>query len=124
MDQTEVQSLLEALEAQSLSADAAYEKLGQEELGVGASPADLMQAGKRAFNNAWDTVKVGICASDIVKKGATDTNAIDSGTIAALVSSASGAVMWSSVNIALVSYIAARIGVRILCAPLWDAEEE
>ena len=124
MNDTEVKFLLDQFEAQSLSDDSAYEKLGAEELGVGAAPADLVRAGKRAFDNAWDTVKVSICASDIVKKSATNQNAIDSGTVAALISSASGAVMWSSVNIALVAYIAARVGVRILCTPLWETENE
>lgn len=120
MDNVQVYSMLAQFEAQSLSTEDAYVRLGQEELGVGATPVDLLRAGKRVFDNSIASVRSHICGSEFIKKAATDQNVIDSGTIAALVSSASGAVMWSNINVALVSYIAARIGIRVLCGSIWQ----
>lgn len=123
MNKAEVTSLLTQLEAQSLSAEDAYVQLGQEELGVGVAPVDLLRAGKRVFNNAFASIRSHICKNQAIEKAATDQNAIDSGTIAALILAAPGAVVWSSVNIALVSYIAARVGVRTLCASTWEERD-
>ena len=119
MENVEVNLLLAQFKERHMLTNDAFVRLGQEELGAGVAPANLLRVGKRAFDNAFKSISGEICGSEVIKKAVTNRNAIDSGTIAALVSSASGAATWSNVNIALVSYIAARVGIRMLCAPIW-----
>jgi len=117
--QTDYLRDLESYVSQDLEIGIALERLGEEEIGSGASISDYGRVGKRVLKSVLSETKMTLCSSNKIKKACIDADTTNLLTAAALICGALESVIVSKVNIALVGYIIARTGMKKICSDQW-----